>query len=442
MLLRTLKIYNKNEFALLLVFALTSRVLFLLSLGACTALASDEEAYLEILDSLFSIDLWSQTLPTNGNPLSYYLWLIPAKLLTLIGIPNWIALRITSLLFFTFSILLIFRLLRNVIPRFILSKFLIAITFIPSFFIYTSLGIRESFIIFLIAFVFYELSLFHTNKKLFNLVFYFLGLTVLCQIKWFLGLILFVSTFWILFLEGRKFWVRCFKIIFFLSMLLTFSLSNAVLQTVKTVDFNSVVDPAIKNKTNELRVFFKDTPKKISEEDNKPISSTVLKLQECKELNKLGFLENFDFTKNLLVNIKLPHSSQHTPATDFAYLENGNTVRHVSEAPVTFLLFWFSPLFSGHDGLISKLFFEGFIWGVLIFFVFIRFSSFLAKKRKIEPIQFSACAFIILYMIFCAFTEVNIGTSMRHRAILLFPTVIALFGAGSSFFRSRGNHNQ
>ena len=252
MLSQTSQIYKKYEFWILLGIALFLRVAFLISLGACTALAPDEGDYKVIFDRLFSKEMWSQQLPTNGNPLIYFLWLLPAKLFTLFGLPSLLALRINSLLFFTLSIILMYRLLQDKIPKYLLSKILILSTFIPSFFIYTSLGLREAFLVFLISFVFYEIHLFNTNKKIINLVFYFLGISLLSQVKWYLGIILFVSTFWLLFLEGKKMFVNHFKMISFCLVLITLSFSNGMIQTFKFIDITSVVDTSIKNLSRKI----------------------------------------------------------------------------------------------------------------------------------------------------------------------------------------------
>jgi hypothetical protein len=442
MLSQTSQIYKKYEFWILLGIALFLRMAFLISLGACTALAPDEGDYKVIFDRLFSKEMWSQQLPTNGNPLIYFLWLLPAKLFTLFGLPSLLALRINSLLFFTLSIILMYRLLQDKIPKYLLSKILILSTFIPSFFIYTSLGLREAFLVFLISFVFYEIHLFNTNKKIINLVFYFLGISLLSQVKWYLGIILFVSTFWLLFLEGKKMFVNHFKMISFCLVLITLSFSNGMIQTFKSIDITSVVDTSIKNKSKNLEENLRDNPEKRSQITLNLESSTLVRLHECKKLGTLGFLSSFEIVKNEIAATDLSNNMEAFPATNFVNFENGRSLRSYSEFPSALLNFLFLPLFNDHGGFISKLFIEGFIWGIPIVIVFIAASLFMIKRRKFHLIATCACIFVVFYAIFCAFTEVNLGTAMRHRLLLLFPIFLALSGASTFFFRSRGNRNQ
>ena len=161
-----------------------------------------------------------------------------------------------------------------------------------------------------------------------------------------------------------------------------------------------------------------------------------------KKLGTLGFLSSFEIVKNEIAATDLSNNMEAFPATNFVNFENGRSLRSYSEFPSALLNFLFLPLFNDHGGFISKLFIEGFIWGIPIVIVFIAASLFMIKRRKFHLIATCACIFVVFYAIFCAFTEVNLGTAMRHRLLLLFPIFLALSGASTFFFRSRGNRNQ
>ena len=430
---------KKNEFLFLLILSVIIRLFFIFSIGNCYALAPDEKDYLLILDRFFSADMWGTQLPTNGNPLIYYVWLLPAKILQLFTLPGYLCLRISSLVYITLSIWISYKVLEERLSGLLISKVLVVSTFIPTFFIYTSLGLRESFIIFLITALFFGLHKFSVRKSRFGLSVFFMAILLLSLIKWYLGIII-VSGFLFLILRKINIWKPYLKSLSIFFVIFIFSVSNGLTESIRTTDFTSVITKTEtrENSINDLEP--EEGSRNRSEVRKDLLSSTLVRFQECKAKKQIGFLGSLGFMKNKKDLLTLSANLEAFPATNFYQFQNGRSIINYADLPSAFLAFWFSPLLFSGGGLISTLSFEGFLWGIPILLVFVRFLF--MRKREFDSVQTLAFFFILFYMIFCALTEVNLATSMRHRILLLFPIIFALSGKFRTFPRTPGNYNQ
>jgi hypothetical protein len=135
-----------------LVFLVLLHIFFAFFLGRLFALAPDEEGYLATFNKVYTL-----TENTNAQGLSgwitsptVFLWVVylPSKILNLVGVADYLSVRILSILLVSVA----FYLLKSVLNQSKLSNKRITIPlllpfFIPSVFFWTSIGLRESFII-------------------------------------------------------------------------------------------------------------------------------------------------------------------------------------------------------------------------------------------------------------------------------------------------------
>ena len=143
------KFVKQNTF---IVAFITVHIVFAVFLGRLFALAPDEGGYLYTFNNVY-------TWPTNTRAQSgsgwitaptIFLWIayLPGKVLNMFGVPDYLSIRILSIILTTLSLYLLKQILDGVIPKGRLNKNIVFITFfIPSVFLWTSVGLRESFII-------------------------------------------------------------------------------------------------------------------------------------------------------------------------------------------------------------------------------------------------------------------------------------------------------
>lgn len=117
------------------------------------ALAPDEVGYISTFNNVYTLPIGTAAQTGSGwiTAPTLFLWLayLPAKILNLFGVPDYLSVRILSILLTTMSLYLLLELLKNT-QQFVgkISKSVVpAVFFIPSVFLWTSVGLRESFII-------------------------------------------------------------------------------------------------------------------------------------------------------------------------------------------------------------------------------------------------------------------------------------------------------
>lgn len=155
----------------------------------------DEIAYLETFSKLYD---GAYSNPTWGSgwfgtpPLFLQIVYFPSYLLTLVGLPNFLALRFASIILITFSFLMCKKIIREIFLRdsnLKVKKFLISLFYIPSIFLWTTTGLRESFLlfgIFLVFFAFYRLD---CKPTFFGYFLAFAGSYVLISTKFYLWIV-------------------------------------------------------------------------------------------------------------------------------------------------------------------------------------------------------------------------------------------------------------
>ena len=177
--LRNFKFSDLNFYHYFFTAYIGLHVAFALLLGTMSAFAPDEYTYKGIFLNLYSRDFTSSSV--LGFMGTWEPWLralyLPAKLLTYIGITDLYAIRFLSISFSTLATYLLVRLAReNACDSRNFRVALICISFIPTVFLWSSIGLRESFLYAEISGILYFLARIHKKLDLRN--FGGLGLSV------------------------------------------------------------------------------------------------------------------------------------------------------------------------------------------------------------------------------------------------------------------------
>ena len=130
----------------------TTHLLFASILGRLYALAPDERGYLYTFNSVYTLPIGTSAQSGSGwiTAPTVFLWIayLPAKVLNILGVPDYLAIRLLSILITGISLYLLLNIHDNSKTFGRLSRaFTYLPFFIPSIFLWTSVGLRESFII-------------------------------------------------------------------------------------------------------------------------------------------------------------------------------------------------------------------------------------------------------------------------------------------------------
>lgn len=167
-------------------------------LGRLFALAPDEGGYLNTFNNVYTLPI-STGAQTFGGWIAaptMFLWIayLPAKILNVLGAPDYISIRILSIFLTATSLYLVIEAQRRGQNAKKLSqKVILIFFFIPSVFLWTSLGLRESFIIVELAPFIFGLNFLFQGLKKKGILLIFLGSYGLVSTKNYLWACLMVS---------------------------------------------------------------------------------------------------------------------------------------------------------------------------------------------------------------------------------------------------------
>ena len=125
---------------------------FATSLARLYAFAPDEQGYLYTFNHVYTLPINTGAQSGSGwiTAPTIFIWItyLPAKILNLLGVPDYLSIRMLSILLITITLYLFLEIQRSSRSKSKLFKNVIFLAFcFPSVFLWTSTGIRESFII-------------------------------------------------------------------------------------------------------------------------------------------------------------------------------------------------------------------------------------------------------------------------------------------------------
>ena len=444
-----------------LVFLVLLHIFFAFFLGRLFALAPDEEGYLATFNKVYTL-----TENTNAQGLSgwitsptVFLWVVylPSKILNLVGVADYLSVRILSILLVSVA----FYLLKSVLNQSKLSNKRITIPlllpfFIPSVFFWTSIGLRESFIILEMTLFLVGLNfIFKENLKR-GVIFMLLGSYGLISTKTYLWVCLEITVllFCLILLFRREF-KRFLQILLgglaiplliFTSTTSSYALDFIFNSNVLAVGARSgdsittvVIDVPTTGTgttgTGTTTITFHGDYTLVALHDylkNHPntLFSRSFKLIQLD--HKVDEIWSEKITVGLISEDRRVGSDD--PTLTSHILEPGNLNKPISmlTASANFL---FGPLpFHRNLGFAASLAsFESPLWW--FFYGFIAFTLFKLRTAKLfqDPLILFSTVFILGLIACSAIIEVNLGTSFRHRSILVAPLLFLYVRAQEKF---------
>ena len=171
--LRNIKFSNFSFYQYFFTAYIGLHVTFSVLLGNITAFAPDEGNYRDIFSKLYSS--YFKSADTIGYQSAWEPWLrvfyLPAKLLTYFGFTDLLAIRFLAIGYSTLATLLLIKMAKdNGRDGRVFRLALTAISFIPTVFLWSSIGLRESFLYLEISAILYFLSRVKDQIEIGNLV--------------------------------------------------------------------------------------------------------------------------------------------------------------------------------------------------------------------------------------------------------------------------------
>jgi hypothetical protein len=286
--------------------------------------------------------------------------------------------------------------------------------FIPSFFLWTSLGLRESIFFLLVSLIFFALFEIELRNKRLQLIILIPFFCFIYLTKPHIYLILVLSitiSFFIITLKEQK--VCAKNIIVLISSIVPLALLfNSTLTQVDVIEkqFDNYKGTQIHNNTdqNESKKF---TNYNIG--NNNSITETEILLDRQK---------NVSLIYRLLFNSSIFKSTQNNK--DYSPASITNPLSLVKSS-LTFVLFPI-PFRDNGSIMLNVISLEFFMWAFIYFKLILYLVSLKKNFRNLSFTQTTLMIFILIFILISALIEVNLGTSLRHRSLLLILVLILL----------------
>lgn len=445
----------------LIIFYFTSHVIFLLILGDSSAFTSDEGGYLYTFTQLYGEG-------SDPNPQFHSGWIaapkwflqvvyLPAELFTIIGIPEYLAIRLLSAVMATYCVWLLLQLNHKHSRNEARGKILILYAFyIPSIFLWTSLGLRESFILLELVLVLFGLHLtFRSGFSKRAILFVFLGSLGLLCTKAYLWIILTLSIlilclFYLCFKKANWLGISTRLIVSFgmLPVLIfTLTTSSYALGFLVNANIESVGarsgDSIAQVRVNVPPKVGTEVPPKVGTERVLTFHGdySLILIRDylsanpdavfTRFLRTLGVEGKIQETWDSKVESGLARVDGKVGTTEISLNSHqlqtgsiGNPITMIRPA----LLFLFGPVpFIGNPSFATYVAsFESPLWWFFILVTFIALTRKTIREVLDNPFIVFCLIFFAGLVSFSALVEVNLGTSFRHRSILL-PVLVFLY---------------
>ena len=455
---RILFLLKRNNLTVIYFFA---HLVFLLFLGKSFAFSSDEGGYLYTFSNLYGSELDSN--PQYGSGwIAAPKWFlqvvyVPAKILSLIGFPDFLSIRLLSAFFATYCVWLLLSLIKGQEENKKFAKFVIVGSFcIPSIFLWTSLGLRESFIILELVLVLKGMHvLFTCESNLRAQLYISLGAFGLLCTKAYLWVIVVLSVvvLCLFYLVLRKSNWKRISLQSLLSSLIIplaiFSLSSSsyalsfllqsdtaavssrsgdsIAQVSVDVPTTSATQTPTTSATQKVLTFHGDYSLILIHDYLKTNPNSIF----TRVLRLFGIEGVIQQKWDSKVATGISSKSGKVGTTEISFnshqLQPGSISNPFSVIRPA-ILFLFGPIpFVGNPGFAASVAsFESPLWWILILLVASNLLRLPIRRSLQNPSIMFPLILFIGFVIFSAIVEVNLGTSFRHRSIVL-PALLFVY---------------
>ncbi|MDP1721542.1 MAG: hypothetical protein Q8L08_11225 [Candidatus Nanopelagicaceae bacterium] len=400
-------------------------------LGKIYAFAPDEAGYLEIYKHVYEKNFSTASILgwSNCQPLVLRIFYLPAKGLEIVGVPDYLAIRFLAVLTSTFALYLLICVYRSVgtalIPRSIVLAFAT-----PSVFLWMSLGLRESFVYLGLAITSSGFYLFSTKHDAPAFFFMFIGNLILFETKSYLFLLALISSvILIIVLFARR--GNSLQRSGYLAMAVLLPLMINPQGVKYLSDSIKLQLDFISSTGGSSTASVADTNATSASES---VATTVSGLKSA-----LTSQPDSLFSRTLLglgiKNEPTPVAIPGTPSTPAPVNTYDTSRLNVSPAnfrsPLSIVarsagfLFTPFPFIDNGSLFLNMASFESPFW----WFLYIGFGLAVWRryaKRKVDELTIFIFSFSALFVLFSAFTEINVGTMARHRSVLVIPILVLM----------------
>jgi len=455
--LRNFKFSDLNFYHYFFTAYIGLHVTFSILLGNITAFAPDEGLYKDIFSRLYSANFTSDVLGFSG---AWEPWLrllyLPAKLLTYLGISDLLSIRFLAIAYSSLATYLLIKMAKdNGRDDRVFKAAIIAISFIPTVFLWSSIGLRESFLYLEISAILYFLSRIKEELDIRNLLGLAIAIFSLSMTKnyiFILFLFAFVITLLVFTVVKRKMYVTHILILGIAVMPLSFNpelvpaISSyfkgqvAKVDTIEIGDINNDgrcdnFEPCANNNGNGNGNGNEDG--KVDEEDSIEYVATggmtVHALLDQLKGSPNTIVARIANALGITAKLETISKSAIVAETDKSVIENQKKLSlqqagitkplQVLESSAKFLLIPF--IFVDNGSLFLNIqSIETPIWLFIYGLFFVGLYQVIRRRREFDYAVMMATIFALEFVAISALTEVNVGTALRHRSLLLIPILV------------------
>jgi hypothetical protein len=431
-------------------------VVFAIFLGRLYAFAPDEKGYLYTFNNVYKLPISTVAQSESGwiTAPTIFLWIayLPAKILNVMGVPDYLSIRLLSIAVTTLSLFLLLKLKSNVKQIRTIPESLVYFSFfIPSVFLWTSTGLREAFIIFEITLFLAGLNYLYLKKTRIGIFLLFTGSYGLLSTKpylWaLLSMSLIISSLIFCIVKTQKRQMLTMIVAGFIAPLILFSGTTS--QYALSFIFNGDISEVGARSGNSITKFQIEESSINFNGDYTLIAlhfylienpnSTFTRVFKAVNLDdKVESLWNEKLQAGLISESK--QVGRDTSSLNGHILKPGLITEPQSMLWPAFVFLAGPFPFIGEPGIAAKISsFESPLWWLLYTLVFYQFYRFRKSKLFRDPVILFTLIFLAGEIAFSSLIEVNLGTSFRHRSILLAPLVFLYLRIAQRAHELRGS---
>ena len=423
-------------------------VTFSVLLGNITAFAPDELRYVKIFTLLYT-DGFTSDVAGFGDVWTPWLRVIyfPAKILTLVGFSNVYAIRFLSIGFATLATYFIVKLAH--INNRDSSSFriaLILISFVPSVFLWSSIGLRESLLYVEIAAILFFLSRLNEKPEIRSVLGFGISIFSLAITKnYVFVLFLFAIGMTILIFGVLKRGNRLTLIAILFLTAFPLTVNQSLVPAITTYFSGQLAKPessVIGDVNNDGRCddfeFCKETKDKSESNEIEPkfvttggftVHALLVELKKHPNSVVSKISEGIGITNRLeaIANEKIFSEFDDRVVKNVEALSLQQAgLKHPGQIVRASLNFLFAPVIFKDNGslFLNIQSVETPIWLFLYGILIIGLYMILRLRRNLDYASLVATLFIFEFIIVSALTEVNVGTAVRHRSLILIPILV------------------
>jgi hypothetical protein len=453
--LRNIKFSNFSFYQYFFTAYIGLHISFSLLLGNITAFAPDENLYRDIFSRLYSAGFTSDVLGFYG---AWEPWLrliyLPAKLLTYLGISDLLAARLLAISCSALATYLLIKMAKNnEQDTRVFRTAIIAISFIPTVFLWSSIGLRESFLYLEIISILFFLSRIRDHVDLKNMAglgFAIFSLAMTKNYIFILFFFAFVITLLIFSIIKRKNFMN--HLLILVLALLPLSVNPTLVPAISSYFSGQIAKPEssivgdINNDGSCEKFEFcyddgndygndygqdAENPRRNIATGGMTIHMLLNQLQNqpntivAKISQKLGITTKLAEKVEASIQVvskEVLVENQKKLSLKQAGLKHPD---QVIESSLKFLLIPFiffdnGSLFLNIQSIETPIWL--FIYGLFIF----GFYQLIKRRRELDYAVLMATLFTFEFVGISALAEVNVGTALRHRSLMLIPILVIL----------------